>query len=604
MNRSLYFKIILILSVFIITVMSIVGIILLASVTNYYSDSFESEMNASLSPDSRLYGDLADAVTSAAGQENRDVVRELKAILQSYATTLGIDNYRNFYILDMNGEMLEGSDSKLGQSLVKTENMLSAMRGKNGTSNIAGSDYADYAVYLGGVEDEYIIYVKDTQEEADEVTWILFGIVIQALLIGLFSAFVLAFVLARAITSPIQRIIEGVRRVSNEEFSDKLQVDSEDEIGKLARSFNKMSDRLRLILDEVRGEQQKLQMILACLQDGVIAFADNGSVLHMNDAARGILNCTEDTYNYSQLSDAFQLPELSSAFADTRMVYKDMVYNGHVYDISFGRIRYSEDSEAHVGTLVIIHDETSRFELDSSRREFVSNVSHELRTPLMSIRGAGETIMSHPEMDEQTREMFLELAVGECDRMTRIVEDLLVLSRLDNNRTVWHIERFDLRSTLSRQCDILRMNASAKKQTVDFESKVDECIICADKEKIEQVVVNIISNSIKYTPEGGKVEVGLDSCEGGAVIRISDNGIGVPKADIPRLFERFYRVGKARSTDEGGTGLGLAIAHEIVTSHGGDIKIESELGKGTAVTIYLPEKTVLGEPEDSESELI
>ena len=148
------------------------------------------------------------------------------------------------------------------------------------------------------------------------------------------------------------------------------------------------------------------------------------------------------------------------------------------------------------------------------------------------------------------------------------------------------------------------MNASTKKQTVDFESQAEECVICADKEKIEQVIVNIISNSIKYTPEGGKIKVLLKGCEGGARIRISDNGIGVPKADIPRLFERFYRVGKARSTDEGGTGLGLAIAHEIVTSHGGDIKIESELGKGTDVIIYLPEKTALGEPEESESELI
>lgn len=599
MNRSLYFKIILILSVFIITVMCIVGIILLTSITGYYSEAFESEMTAGLSPTSRLYEDLMDTV-SASDDGDRNIPKELKAILQSYSADLGIDSYRNYYILDMNGNMLEGSDSELGVSLVKTENMISAMNRKNGTTNVSGADYADYAVYLSDGEAEYIVYIKDTQEETDKVTWILFSIVVQALLIGLLCAFVLAFVLARAITSPIQKIIEGVKRVSNEEFNEKLVVSSDDEIGALAHSFNKMSDRLRLILDEVRGEQQKLQMILACLQDGVVAFADNGSILHINDAARGILNYTGGQYDYAMLAEAFQLPESCTDLFEEKTIYNDIVYNGHVYDVSFGKIRYSEDSETHIGTLTIIHDETNRYELDNSRREFVSNVSHELRTPLMSIRGAGETIISHPEMDETTRNMFLELAVGECDRMTRIVEDLLVLSRLDNNRTVWHIERFDINAMLERQCEVLRMNAAAKQHVINFIPSEKKCFICADKEKIEQVMANIIGNSIKYTHNGGQIDVKVDAKKNGASVSIKDNGIGIPEADIPRLFERFYRVGKARSTDEGGTGLGLAIANEIITSHAGNIKVESTLGEGTEVTVFLPEVTPLGRPEQNE----
>lgn len=600
MNKSLYFKIILIMSVFITVVMSVVGMILLTSVTQYYTNAFSSEMAESLSRGSRLYRDLSE-IADSENQDEKECAGEMKAILQSYTASLGIDSYRNYYILDANGNFLSGSDEALGRTLDKTPNLLSAINRHDGIEKVNGDEYADYAICLGSGENTYIVYIKDTQEEAGQVSWILFRIVIQALLIGLGIAFLLAFFLAKAITAPIQKIILGVRQVANGEFTSRLEVVSDDEIGTLTESFNKMSRRLSAILEEVRGEQQKLQTILACLQDGVIAFSADGKVLHINDAAQEILGCGPSDFSYDRLAESFQLPDsVTQSMQNGRLTLPDMVFGGRVYDVSFGRIRYREEDGAQTGVIVILHDDTSRYELDASRREFVSNVSHELRTPLMSIRGAGETILDHPQMDEKTRQMFLGLAIDECDRMTRIVEDLLVLSRLDNKRTVWHIENLDVNAMLARQCEILQMNAATKKHTMTFTPSADVCRICADKEKIEQVVANIVSNSIKYTPEGGRIAVSTEPTEDGVLIRVTDNGIGIPAADIPRLFERFFRVGKARNSDEGGTGLGLAIANEIVSSHGGEIKVDSVLGQGTTVTVYLPKKTPLGEPEETD----
>jgi two-component system sensor histidine kinase VicK len=270
-----------------------------------------------------------------------------------------------------------------------------------------------------------------------------------------------------------------------------------------------------------------------------------------------------------------------------------------VLEVTFGRIRYNEDSKMHNGVIIVIHDMTGRYELDKSRREFVANVSHELRTPLTSIKGACETIHDHPELPEEIKNRFLEMAISESDRMTSIVRDLLVLSRLDNQRTRWNITEFDLNASLSRMVDVMQVEAVSRNQTLQFIPEEGDMTITGDAERIEQVILNLVSNAVKYTPEGGNILVRSGhSTPESVFVSVRDNGIGIPEEDQPRLFERFYRVEKARTSGTGGTGLGLAIAKELVEAHGGRIALRSKLNVGTLMVVELPRQTKLKSTED------
>ena len=271
----------------------------------------------------------------------------------------------------------------------------------------------------------------------------------------------------------------------------------------------------------------------------------------------------------------------------------DVMFDGKVLDVSFAKFHYTADNSQHDGILAVIHDETGRYELDRSRREFVANVSHEMRTPLTSIKGACETILGDRDMAPDMEQFFLHMAVDECDRMTRIVSDLLVLSRLDNKRTQWHIVTFDPDAMLKHVAEVMKVDAAAHSHTLTYKPEKPLCELTADRERIEQVIINVLSNAIKYTPDGGKIELSARQLDGGVEMTVSDNGIGIPDEDIPHLFERFYRVEKSRTSETGGTGLGLAIAKEITEAHGGRITVKSKLGEGTSVTVFLPAQTKL-----------
>lgn len=299
-------------------------------------------------------------------------------------------------------------------------------------------------------------------------------------------------------------------------------------------------------------------------------------------------------------------PDVEYEKARDGFIFHDRVCGKRVYDVSFAVIRYYAGKKQSTGCVIIIHDVTARYELDESRREFVANVSHELRTPLTSIKGATEMVRMDPEMEPEMRDDFLDMVLSESDRMTRIVSDLLVLSRLDNKRTKWNVESFDFKQSLRRLCDVMRSDLEAHGHRITFGCGREDYEITADRQRIEQVVVNILSNAIKYTPDGGLIDVKLSRLGDTVVAKVTDNGIGIPEEDLPHLFERFYRVEKSRNQDAGGTGLGLAIAKEIAEAHGGSIKVSSVSGKGTSVTLELPvecrlktdEKEKIGESDE------
>lgn len=596
MFKSLYFKIVLILAILIITVMCTVSVIMLNSVSNFYVNDFISQMDENFDDSTALHSELVKAL------EADDYALSQKAVVASYGSILGIDEYRNYYIIDLNGEVLEGSDSGLAKSLTVTENLIEAIADGKGNALPETGESADYAVKISDGSKASIVYIIDSLDEMKQMNVILFSIILQALIVSIVIAIVLSFFLARAITYPIQSITRGAQLVAKGDFNQTIDIHSDDEIGILADNFNYMKDELKLTIDKFDGERQKLKTTFAFLKDPVIVFSDGEHVMNYNDSADLLLNGAEK-YTVGKLFEDFDIPldlvgsavvsaETGEPLPAEGKVYTDVIYGNSVYDVSVGEISYVSDGNSKKGVIAVMHDVTSRFELDSARREFVANVSHELRTPLTSIKGACETIVDDPEIPRDTEEYFLNMALDETDRMIRIVSDLLVLSRLDDKRMKWNVERFEINGLVRHICEVMKSSAEDHHHEVVFEPH-GEYFLEGDRDRISQVIINIVSNAFKYTPDGGKITLRTFSENGRISVSVADNGIGIPKADIPHLFERFYRVEKARTSDTGGTGLGLAIAKEIVEAHGGEIHISSRQGFGTTVVIVLPEKCAI-----------
>lgn len=591
MYKSLNSKLVLIFIVFIISVMATVGIFLMNSVFDFYTDDFSRQMQDGF--DENIVGSLTDALLYENSAETQ------KEILSAYSSSFGFDSHRNFYILDKNANILESSSSTEIQDIPLTPNLIAAMNGRDGTGQSYGSEQLDFALHLENKGDECIIYIVDDLSETRQLSFVLFSIIIRALIIGLVIALIMAFFLAKEITRPIQTITGGTRQISSGEYSHRLKIRTKDEIGTLAKNFNSMAQVIENTLDEVSGEREKLRNVFNRIDAGVAAFEENGELIHINPSAISMLSLPENSNpSFDEFIKVLGLEGITmesiKSGSDTHIEEKslsDVKTRELVVRIDFGVFGY--DGSAKSGFLVVIQNVTANALLEKNRREFIANVSHELRTPLTSIKGATETIIEDPDMPSGIKNRFLQIILNESDRMTRIVQDLLVLSRLDNRRMSWKPTKFDLHKSLQSMFDALETEAHAHSHTFTYENSVKGgCQIFADKERIEQVITNIIGNAIKYTPDGGNVAVSLEKTpDADYKISVSDTGVGIPEEDVVHLFERFYRVDKSRSTNAGGTGLGLSIAKDIIDAHNGTIKVDSVFGEGTTVSIILPKDT-------------
>ncbi|MBO4949427.1 MAG: HAMP domain-containing protein [Clostridia bacterium] len=586
--KSLNSKLVLIFIVFIIAVMATVGIFLMNSVFDFYTNDFSRQMEEGFNETT------VDRLTDALLYENPSLAQ--KQILVAYSGVFGFDNNRHFYILDKNAKVLDGSLDDVSE-LSKTQNLISAMNKEDGTKQTYGADFLDYALYLENGGKNCIIYVIDDMTETKNLSFMLFSIIIRALIIGLIIALIMAFFLAKAITKPIQTITGGTKQISSGDYSHRLKIRTKDEIGTLAKNFNGMAQVIENTLEAVSGEREKLKNVFDTLDAGVAAFEEDGELIHINPSALSMLSFPENHKpSFDELTCALGIPEITmdslkkfGSMHIEEQSLSEIATRELVVSIDIGVFGY-DDGAAKSGFIVVFQNITQNALLEKNRREFIANVSHELRTPLTSVKGATETIIEDPDMPEAIKQRFLGIVINESDRMTRIVQDLLVLSRLDNRRMTWKPVKFDLFSAADGMCSALEAEAKAHGHTLTLEPEESPPMpIFADKERIEQVITNIIGNAIKYTPDGGKIAVKVfEKDDGNYVVSVSDTGVGIPEEDLAHIFERFYRVDKSRSTDAGGTGLGLSIAKDIIDAHGGEISMDSEYGKGTTVTITLP----------------
>ena len=579
MFRSLHMKLVLILVLMIVSVMAVVGTFLINSVNTFYLDNFYEQMQSVFTGDTILSLEEAAAESGADG---------LITIIDAHRSRLGIDDYRNYYILDNQGRFLDGSNPNI--SVTRTSNIIAAMAGDAGTRSSVSDSMMDIAVPIDMDEDDgtdYIVYIADDKQEISDLSWRFFQIVMQAMMFGLLAAILLSFLLSKTITTPIERITEGAKSIAEGNFDQDLGVQSSDEIGELTRSFNYMARRLKSTVGEVQGERDKLNTLFLHMSDGVAAFTTDGRLIHMNPAAESLLGVRmEDDLGFDEMFADLDMPN-SDETAMRTFLTSEITRFGRVLSVTlapYGAL----DGEG--GVIAVIHDITEQRRLDDARREFVANVSHELRTPLTNIRSYTETLLDAAgDIPIDTEKQFLGVISSESERMARIVTDLLTLSKLDYGRMELRMTRFSLADMLHNVANAMKLTAEDSGHELAVDTPDDLPKIVGDRERIEQVVVNILSNAVKYTPSGGHIRLSARELSGNRVrITVEDDGVGIPAADVPRLFERFYRVDKARSRAAGGTGLGLAIAKEIVEQHEGKIALGSGYGKGTTVTITLP----------------
>ena len=579
MFRSLHMKLILILILLIVSVMAVMGTFLINSVGNYYLRDFYDQVTGVFS-----YNMLVSLGEAAQDAEGASLLAER---MEAHRGSLGIDTHRSYYILDENGRYLGGSRAHGSADLVATPNLLAAMAGEVGITNAVLDSYMDAAYPVDGGDEGYIIYIKDDKQEIQQLSWRFFGIVLEAMVFGLLVAVLLSFLLSKTITTPIENIRTQARLVAEGDFSHRLAIQSGDEIGSLTQTFNYMAEMLQKTLGEVQDERDKLSTLFLHMTDGVAAFTPDGRIIHMNPATERLMGVMfDENMTFSQIFPGVELPGAGTA-GERIPVSCEICRTERTLSVLVAPYGAGEDER---GVIAVIHDITEQRKLEDARREFVANVSHELRTPLTNIKSYTETLMdAAEELPPDTRNRFLDVILGEADRMTRIVKDLLTLSKLDYGRMDLTFGRFALRDMLERVHTAMQLDARKTGHTLTLDITGDLPVMLGDRERLEQVVTNILSNAIKYTPAGGQITLAATMQGGRAVmLRIEDNGIGIPADDVPRLFERFYRVDKARSRERGGTGLGLAIAKEMVEAHRGTIQLQSALDVGTTVTIVLP----------------
>lgn len=413
--------------------------------------------------------------------------------------------------------------------------------------------------------------------------------IIVAVFLALVLAILMAYIFSKTITEPIRQLTAKAKLFASGDLKQTVEVLSEDEIGQLSESFNYMASELNKTIGETFREKNKLEAILHNMTDGVISFDKNGEISHANTVAAEMLEVDKLDFTLDMFTRKYdlELDEPSDNDEDGRAVQLQYTFPVGEKYINAGFSPYFNESEEIEGIVVVLQDITKQKKLDDMRKEFVANVSHEMRTPLTTIKSYTETLM-YGAIDEKDIAMdFLSIINTEADRMSFLVRDLLQLSRFDNKQVKFKFTKVYINELISENVRQNKIHAENKHQNLILELYPDDdAYVVADRDRVNQVINNITTNAIKYSPENATVEIYVTEDKNYYKINVSDTGMGISKEDLPRIFERFYRVDKARSRAMGGTGLGLAIAKEIMEGHDGKLTAESEVGKGTTMTMW------------------
>lgn len=415
---------------------------------------------------------------------------------------------------------------------------------------------------------------------------------IIAILIFVIFAVILVNNILKLITKPFSNIVDKAGHFYDENTGEikYLEEGKKNTEDKFSKTITSMTEELKQNLKVVNKQKNQVEAILLHITDGIISFDLDGNVTYINPAAINFFGLDKDDNTFNKIFEKIDLDvnlEKIVYLDDFTSSEQKVFINEKYINIFFAPFKDSKNIPN--GIIILLQDITEHVKLDNMRKEFVADVSHELKTPITSIIGYADTLLEG-EYDKDTQMQFLNVISSESRRMAKLVTDLLTLSRYDNNKNRFEKAEINLGELTKKCLQNLEMEIEKKKHKVECFVTADVPLVKADKYGVERVILNILTNSIKYTQENGNIKIYVGFVYNDAYIKVIDNGIGIPEKDLPRIFERFYRVDKARTRELGGTGLGLAIAKEIIEQNNGSIDIKSEFGKGTEVVLRIPVK--------------
>lgn len=401
---------------------------------------------------------------------------------------------------------------------------------------------------------------------------------------------VMAVIFSTFLNKPIIKLISDAEKIVSNETKVEKQKNNRD-ADEVVNAFNMVTEELKENLNEMTRQKKQIETMILHMTDGIIAFNMQGEVILVNQAATRLLRLLPQDKNFNSIFNSrihLDINMEKIIYLENWTSSEQKVTIGDKF-LNMFFAQFKDENDRPAGIMVLIQDITEHVKLDNMRKEFVADVSHELKTPITSIMGYADTLLEG-EYDKDTQNRFLNVIAEEARRMAKLVTDLLTLSRFDNNQVLQEKVKFDLGSLVKQCQEKVQIEIDKKKHKVECFVTAEVPNVYADKEGIERVVLNILTNSIKYTPDGGNIKIYVGFVYNDAYIKVIDNGLGIPEEDLNRIFERFYRVDKARTRQMGGTGLGLSIAKEILDKNNGTIDIKSEKGKGTEVVIRIPTK--------------
>ncbi len=506
-------------------------------------------------------------------------------------------------VIDADGRVL--ADSRENPSAMDNQRtrpeIVGALTKGVGVARLYSSSFGGTAMYVAVPvtrDGEVVGYVRAAQPllALEKRQGAVRGMVLLGTSLAVVLALLIGFVLARSYTKPLVGMTAAARAVAAGDYDRPVRVDRKDEIGALAGALNAMTAQLKSQIDTITADRNVTFAILASMVEGVVAVDRDDVVVHVNSAAEAILGVDAAGALGRRIWEVTRVVEVSDALNDAMKEDRVRVSEARITKAQndqviqlIGSPLKNADGE-RVGAVVVLHDVSDLRQLEGVRRDFVANISHELKTPLAAIRGLVETLIDDREMDPDTHQRFIEKIHDQSMRLSNLVSDLLTLSRLESDQGGIQVEKVDVREAVAESYRAQVHAAETKK--IDIAARVADTpvLVEGDGEALRELVDNLLSNAIKFTPEGGRVDMRLGVEGPNAVLTVEDTGIGIAPEDQGRIFERFYRVDKARSRQLGGTGLGLSIVKHVALAHGGNVSLKSSPGRGSTFRVQIPLK--------------
>lgn len=586
MFKGLQWKIVLIYSLLLLFAQQLIGVYMMQSLENYYLKNYFISIEAQ----AKL---LSTFLTPGMLEEEGDSY--VAHIVEGFRGTKDLD----IIVLDRYSRVVgaSGNSEMAGQRIMQEEITRALARNPGEVIRVNPENeqryyYLAYPVsYEGYVVG--VIYLSGSLENIDRTLGEIKGIFITGSIVVLSVGFLIGLILTRTITSPIQEVTRKAEQMAGGDFSQRIAIRSEDEIGHLAKMFNFLASRLNGTLQEISSEKSKVEAVLNYMSDGILGLDGSGTVIHVNPAARKLLAFKHNyrlevgSYGFDLLTELVGVERLNRFNRDKRSFTMETTVEEPYKVLQVSLAPFKEEEGGLNGILVVLHDITGEKEISRRQQDFVANVSHELSTPLTSMKSYLEALQDGAMMDPPLGKRFLDVVSKQTDHMIALVKDLLVLSRLDARKEELNRVSVDINGLIKEITDQIKFKHKCG-PALELALSPDLPPAFINRERYYQVLVNILNNSLKYTPAEGKIEVISESREGWIYVTIKDTGIGIPEEELPLVFNRFYRVDKTRSRDSGGTGLGLSIAKQVIEAYGGTIEISSKPNHGTAVSFSIP----------------